>query len=306
MIHKLNIDTEASKKIIIEFIRNYKIEHRRSGAVVGFSGGIDSALVLKFCVEALGNKNVLAVMLPERDSSPVNIKDAIRFAKVLGVKYIVKKLTPILSLAGIYRLYPPSFIFSRRFIERYILKKRESLSKKTGKDLFIANMEGGEDKELCKGIAYYRIKHRIRATILFYYSELNNYLLAGCANKSEWLTGFFVKYGDSIADIMPIIDLYKTQVFKMAEYLGVPDYILNKAPSPDLVPGLDDEDALGITYKKLDLVLEGLEQGYSKEKIMEISGTCDNDIERVLEMINKSEVLRTNPIFLKMNLKRVT
>ena len=301
MNDQLNIDTEASKKIIMEFIRNYAIEHRRSGAVVGFSGGIDSALVLKLCVEALGSKNVLAVMLPERDSSPVNIKDAIRFAKVLGVKYIVKKLTPILSLVGIYRLYPPSFIFSRKFIERYTLKKRESISNRTGKDLFIANIEGGEDKELCKGIAYYRIKHRIRATILFYYSELNNYLLAGCANKSEWLTGFFVKYGDSIADIMPIIDLYKTQVFKMAGYLGIPDYILNKAPSPDLVPGLDDEDALGITYKKLDLVLEGLEQGYSKEKIMDISGTCDNDIERVLEMTNKSEVLRTNPIFLKMN-----
>ena len=301
MNDQLNIDMEASKKIIMEFIRNYAIEHRRKGAVVGFSGGIDSALVLKLCVEALGSKNVLAVMLPERDSSPVNIKDAIRFAKVLGVKYIVKKLTPILSLVGIYRLYPPSFIFSRKFIERYTLKKRESISNRTGKDLFIANIEGGEDKELCKGIAYYRIKHRIRATILFYYSELNNYLLAGCANKSEWLTGFFVKYGDSIADIMPIIDLYKTQVFKMAGYLGIPDYILNKAPSPDLVPGLDDEDALGITYKKLDLVLEGLEQGYSKEKIMDISGTCDNDIERVLEMTNKSEVLRTNPIFLKMN-----
>ena len=301
MNDQLNIDMEASKKIIMEFIRNYAIEHRREGAVVGFSGGIDSALVLKLCVEALGSKNVLAVMLPERDSSPVNIKDAIRFAKVLGVKYIVKKLTPILSLVGIYRLYPPSFIFSRRFIERYTLKKRESISNRTGKDLFIANIEGGEDKELCKGIAYYRIKHRIRATILFYYSELNNYLLAGCANKSEWLTGFFVKYGDSIADIMPIIDLYKTQVFKMAGYLGIPDYILNKAPSPDLVPGLDDEDALGITYKKLDLVLEGLEQGYSKEKIMDTSGTCNNDIERVLEMVNKSEVLRTNPIFLKMN-----
>jgi NAD+ synthase len=291
MIHKLNndyqlnIDIEASKKIIIEFIRNYAIEHKRSGAVVGFSGGIDSALVLKFCVEALGSKNVLAVMLP--------------------VKYIIKKLTPVLSLVGIYRLYPPSFIFSRKFIERYTLKKRESISKRIGKDLFIANIEGGEDKELCKGIAYYRIKHRIRATILFYYSELNNYLLAGCANKSEWLTGFFVKYGDSIADIMPIIDLYKTQVFKMAGYLGVPDYILSKAPSPDLIPGLNDEDALGITYKELDLVLEGLEQGFSKEKIIEISGVSDNDIERVLEMSNKSEVLRTNPIFLKMNLKRV-
>ncbi len=304
MNDQLNIDLEATKKIIIEFIRNNAIELKRNGAVVGFSGGIDSALVLKFCVEALGSKNILAIMLPERDSNPANIKDAIKFAKVLGVKYMIKKLTPILSLIGIYRLYPPSFIFSRKFIERYTLKKRESISRRTGKDLFIANIEGGEDKELCKGIAYYRIKHRIRATILFYYSELNNYLLAGCANKSEWLTGFFVKYGDSIADIMPIIDLYKTQVFEMAEYIGVPDYILGKAPSPDLVPGLNDEDVLGITYEKLDLVLEGLEQGFSKEKITEISGVSDNDVERVLGMINKSEVLRTNPKFLKMNSKR--
>lgn len=305
MDDQLNIDLEASKKLIIEFIRNYAIEYKRSGAVVGLSGGIDSALVLKFCIEALGSKNVLAIMLPERDSNPANVKDAIRFAKLLGVKYIIKKLTPTLSLIGIYRLYPPSFIFSRKFIERYVLKKRELLSKRSGKDLFIANIEGGEDKELSKGIAYYRIKHRIRATILFYFSELNNYLLAGCANKSEWLTGFFVKYGDSIADIMPIIDLYKTQVFKMAEYLGIPDYILNKAPSPDLIPGLEDEDALGITYKKLDLVLEGLEQGNSREKIIKTSGASGDDIERVLEMINKSEVLRKNPIFLKMNLKRV-
>jgi NAD+ synthase len=304
MNNQQNIDLEASKKIIIKFIRNYAIENKRSGAVIGFSGGIDSALVLKFCVEALGSKNVLAVMLPERDSNPANNKDAVKFAKVLGIKYIIKKLTPVLSLIGIYRLYPPSFIFSRKFIEKYTQKKRESISGRTGKDLFIANMEGGEDKELCKGIAYYRIKHRIRATILFYYSELNNYLLAGCANKSEWITGFFVKYGDSIADIMPIIDLYKTQVFKMAEYIGIPDYILKKAPSPDLVPGLDDEDALGISYEKLDLVLEGMEQGYSKEKILEVSGVSVNDIERILEMINKSEVLRKNPMFLKINQKR--
>jgi len=304
MNYQLNIDIDAVKKIVIEFIRNYAIEHRRSGAVVGVSGGVDSALVLKFCVEALGCKNVLAVMLPERDSNPVNNKDALRFAKILGVKYIVRKLTPMLSLAGIYRLYPPSFIFSRKFIERYTLKKRKSISKRLESDLFIANIEGGEDKELSKGIAYYRIKHRIRATILFYYSELNNYLLAGCANKSEWLTGFFVKYGDSIADIMPIIDLYKTQVFKIAENLGIPDYILNKAPSPDLIPGLNDEDALGISYKELDLVLEGLEHGFPKEKIIEISGVSYNDIERILEMVNKSEVLRASPEFLKMKLKR--
>src|SRR4030043_2255126 len=261
----LEFDLEISKKNIIGFIRKYIKDLNKQGAVVGLSGGIDSALVLKLCVEALGYKNVIAVMLPERDSSLKNINDAKKFAKELGVRIIYKKLTRILSLIGVYNLYPPTFFFKKSFIEKYIRQKRKNLSLRLQKDIFLANLEGNSDKELSKALAFYRIKHRLRSTILFYYSELNNYLLVGCANKTEWFTGFFVKYGDSIADIMPIISLYKTKVFEMAEYMGVPDYILKKAPSPDLIPGLDDEELLGITYSKLDMVLEGFEKGFSKE-----------------------------------------
>jgi len=179
-------------------------------------------------------------------------------------------------------------------------KKRKDLSARLKKDIFIANLEGGADRELSKGIAFYRIKHRIRSTILFYYSELNNYLFAGCANKSEWLTGFFVKYGDSIADIMPIISLYKTQVFELSRYLKIPDYILEKAPSPDLLPGLVDEAVLGISYKKLDLILDCFEKGLSTDEIINISGATEEEVKRISLYTEKSGYLRKWPILLEL------
>jgi len=186
----LEIDLEFTLEKIVEFIRRHTIELCRDGAVVGLSGGIDSCLILKLCVQALGKDRVTAVILPERDSSSANIKDAVEFAKELGVKYIYKRLTIILSLIGIYKLYPPTFFVKRSFIEKFISKKRKEISDKVGKDIFIANLEGSSDRELCKGRAFYKVKHRLRSAILFYYSELNNYLLVGCSNKSEWLTGF--------------------------------------------------------------------------------------------------------------------
>jgi NAD+ synthase len=294
----LEFDLEITKKNIIDFIRKYVIDLNKQGAIVGLSGGVDSALVLKLCVEALGSKNVIAVMLPERDSSGQNTIDAKKFASELGVRIIYKKLTNILSLIGVYRLYPPTFLIKRSLIEKYVYRKRKDLSLRLQKDIFLANLEGSSDKELSKGIAFYRIKHRLRSTVLFYYSELNNYLLVGCANKSEWLTGFFVKYGDSIADIMPIISLYKTQVFNLSKYLKLPDYILEKVPSPDLIPGLVDEQALGISYKKLDFILACFEKGYPVDKIIQLSGATEEEIKRVSIYMNKSEYLRTWPIIL--------
>jgi NAD+ synthase len=294
----LELDLEISKKNIIDFIIKYVKVLNKQGAVVGLSGGIDSALVLKLCVEALGADKVIAVMLPERDSDPKNIIDAKKFANELGVRIIYKKITNLLSAVGIYRLYPPTFFIKKSLIEKYVDRKRKDLSFRLQKDIFLANLEGSSDKELSKSIAFYRIKHRFRSAILFYYSELNNYLFVGCANKSEWFTGFFVKYGDSIADIMPIISLYKTQVFSISKYLKLPDYMLEKAPSPDLIPGLNDEEALGISYKKLDLILACLEKEFSTSEIINISGVTEEDIKRVSIYIEKSDYLRKWPITL--------
>lgn len=288
----MKLNTENIK----DFIRGYIATLRKDGAVVGLSGGIDSAVVLKLCSEAIGNENVLAVILPERDSDSKNIKDAVRLAKELKIRYINKKITLILSLIGIYRMYPPSFLFKKSIVEKYITGKRKSISESLGKDLYVSNLTGSSNKELCRGMAYYRIKNRVRSALLFYYAELNNYLLVGCANKSEWMTGFFVKYGDSIADIMPVISFYKTQIFAMADYLKLPECIISKAPSPDLLPGILDEDIMGISYKKLDIILYGLEKKYSFSKIAGISGATYSEMKRVKEIVDKSEYLRKWPI----------
>src|SRR4030043_1645462 len=98
----LEFDLEASKKNIIDFIRKYIKDINKQGAVVGLSGGIDSALVLKLCVKALGSENVIAVMLPERDSSPKHVIDAKKYARDLGVRIIYKKITNMLSAIGVY------------------------------------------------------------------------------------------------------------------------------------------------------------------------------------------------------------
>jgi len=292
----LDIDLKVTSDKIQKFIKNYTVRLNKDGVVIGLSGGLDSSVVLKLCARALGKQNVLAVILPERDSDSKNIKDAVRFAKELGVRYIYKKLTLILWLIGIYWLYPPPFLVRRSFVKRYVGREQEKISKRLGKDIFVANLEGSSDGELSKGLAYYRIKHRLRSAILFYYAELNNYLFVGCSNKSEWLTGYFVKYGDSIADIMPIMSLYKTQVFSLAKYLKLPDYILEKSPSPDLIPGIIDEDVLKIQYSKLDLILLGIERNYPESRIANIAGATRDEINRVREIMQKSEYLRTWPI----------
>ena len=292
-------DIEKTVNDIIDFIRRYAIDLSKNGALVGLSGGLDSCVTLKLCIEALGRDNVMAVILPERDSDPSQMRDAKDFANSLSIKYTVKRISPILWWLGVYRLYPPTFLFSRSMQGKFVKGERNKLSKTIGKDLYLANLEGDNNKELNKGIAFYRIKHRIRSSILFYYSELYNYLLVGTSNKSEWLTGFFVKYGDGVADIMPLLSLYKTQVNDIASYLNIDSHLISKPPSPDLIPGITDSDMLKMSYAKLDLVLAGLEKNITEENISTISGANTEEIERVRSMIAKSEYLRTWPIGFK-------
>ena len=292
----LDINTEKLLADILYFIRNYIIGLKKEGVLVGLSGGIDSCVVLKLCVEAVGKDNVLAVILPEKDSDSKNIKDALKFADSLDVRIIYKKITPFLWLLGVYNLYPPSFIIKKSLQEKFVKKERDKISKRIKEDIFIANLEGHSDKDLNKGIAYYRIKHRIRSSILFYYSELNNYLFVGTVNKTERITGFFVKYGDSIADIMPLNSLYKTQVIKLAKFLKIDESIIKKQPSPDLIPGIKDEDMIGLPYIKLDLILFGIENNYIDNDIIKISKASQTEINRVKKIIEKSEYLRAWPI----------
>ncbi|KLO23368.1 NAD(+) synthase [Marinitoga sp. 1155] len=236
------------KKFIVENLKKYNY----NGVVIGISGGIDSAVVGKLCVEAIGNSNVMGLILPERDSSPETVNDAKMVCEFLGIKYKVINISPILKKIGVYNLEPSTFFIPRKIQEKYV---RKEFKKRNYTD----DLMNKGDKDFLKGLAYYRIKHRIRMVLLYFYAEQINYAVIGTTNKTELKVGFYVKYGDDSVDIEPIMHLYKTQVFDLAKELNIPEKIISKSPSPDLIPGITDEYAMGITYKDLDRILLKIE-----------------------------------------------
>ena len=196
---------------------------------------------------------------------------------------------------GVYRLYPPVFFMPRVIQNRYVLRKHEELKTRFDESPLIRTFFDTRDQEMRKGVAYFRSKHRLRMTILYFHAECLNFLVVGTSNRSEWLTGFFVPYGDGAADIMPLISLFKTQVRTLGKYLGVPEKILEKPPSPDLMPGLTDEEAVGMEYEDLDLILDGLERGMSSEKVSDQTGVFLKDVQYVQNLTIHSQHLRKMP-----------
>jgi len=159
---------------------------------------------------------------------------------------------------------------------------------------FLSKLDGDNN------IAVANLKARVRMTISYYYANSLGYLVAGTGNKSELLTGYFTKYGDGGVDFLPIGDLYKTEVFELARYLGVPEKIIKKKPSSGLWVGQTDEDELGITYNKLDTILKGLEMGYKPDEISKIYNVKEEEVKRVLQLIENSKHKRELPPIVKV------
>ena len=130
--------------------------------------------------------------------------------------------------------------------------------------------------------------------LLYLYAELENRLVVGAGNKSEYKIGYFVKHGcDDATDIMPLLNLYKTQVRELACYLNIPARIIEKPPSPDVMPGLaDDEEVLRISYEKMDLILLALEKGWKLADIVKTLGIEEDEAIYLKNMMQKSEHMR--------------
>ncbi|WP_456370482.1 NAD+ synthase [Geoglobus sp.] len=144
-------------------------------------------------------------------------------------------------------------------------------------------------------LAFANVKPRVRMIINYYYANRLNRLVAGTGNKSELKVGYFTKYGDGGVDFLPIGDLYKTEVFELARHLGVPESIILKKPSARLWKGQTDEDEMGISYQKLDAILKGIEMGMTKAEMVEKLGVSEDDVERVVAMVEKSRHKRELP-----------
>jgi len=233
---------------IYKFIRDNVERAYAEGVVVGLSGGVDSSLTASLCVRALGRNNVLGVLLPTSFTPVQDTQDAEDLAKQLGIRT---------ERVGIDRI-------SQRFFEDL----------KVG----IASPVYNPVYRIPAG----NIRARIRMTILYYYANLNNYLVAGTGDRSEALIGFFTKYGDGGVDFLPIVHLYKTQVRELAEYLGVSQSVAYKPSSPQLYPGHKATDEIPLDYDELDRVLIGIFD--KKLSPLQISGVLNIDPSIILEI----------------------
>jgi NAD+ synthase len=300
MSEELSIEAATLSDGLAAFIRQAVDEHRRDGAIVGLSGGIDSAVVAALAVRALGPERVLGLILPEWDSAPESKRLARRHARQLSIRCRTVGLTKLLLLLGIYRQVPLWVLPTRGLRAGVIRRQYERYSEAfgEGESPFSAVMVGTRGLSgpwLNQAVAYHRVKVRMRTVLLYYHAELHNLLMLGTSNKSELSVGYFVKYGDSAADATPLAGLYKTQVRALAAYLGVPREIIERPPSPDILPGLTDEGALQMDYATLDRVLWRLEQGGEVDEVAAACGIARERVAYVRMLIRRSESLRRSP-----------
>ncbi len=244
----LEINHSMVKRSICNFIKRKTRSHE--GVVLGLSGGLDSSLCTKLCVEALGTEKVRGLVMPSEFTSEADISDAKGVASQLGIMVKEISIQPIL-------------------------------------DSFLAQMpEGLFATKLAKG----NIQARIRMTLLYKEANSMNRLVIGTGNRSELMQGYFTKYGDGGCDLLPIGNLYKTQVRSLAKYVGISDGILAKSPSAGLWPGQRDEDELGLSYDKLDLLLYAhLEKNMPAAKAASAAGVNKATAEKVIDNIRNSQ-----------------
>jgi NAD+ synthase len=291
---------QLTEKLIM-FIYEHEKRLERNGVIFGLSGGLDSAVLAELCVMAVGTEKTMALLMPEKDSKEEHILDARNIVKRLGIKSKEINMTKYLKAIGLYHIFPLDAFVPKRYRARLVDKSYKYYESIRSVPYFSRTLIGSDTgltgSIVNRSIAYYRAKHRMRMLLLYMYGERENRLIAGAANKTEYLIGYFVKHGiDSATDIMPIMGLYKTQVIELAKYLSIPAHIIEKAPSPDIISGLVDETAIGLPYEKLDLILLAIEKGWSDEDMEQVLSEINitkKDITYVRGLMRQSEHMRT-------------
>jgi len=293
MIAELAIDSEVETERIVSFVADFVARRGAKGVCLGLSGGIDSAVVAAICVRAIIPDKVHALFLPERDSSPETAEDARNLAEKLGISCETRDLTRALEELGCYRS-GASALVRMRGLARGAARILPGAARKG----YLASLRGGAGREFQEFVAFYRMKHRLRLVSFYREAERRDLIVACCANRTEFETGFFVRYGDDSGDIAPIRHLYKMQVFQAGEYLGLPGRILAKKPSPDLFAGIKDEEIIGLPYAALDGILCLLARGFSDNEIAARVEVDEDSIFYVKEICALSRKYREPPVSL--------
>jgi NAD+ synthase len=281
---------------------------------VGTSGGVDSSVVAALCVRAFGVDKTLGIIMPDRDNSPESKELAIMLAERLGYEYIVSDVTGPLEAAGCYRLRDDGFrmVFPQwkdGWKAKIVLPS--NLLESDRINVYRLAVESPEGEKMEKRLllrAYLQIvaasnmKQRIRMLTLYYHAESRNYAVIGTANKNEHDQGFFVKYGDGGVDMKPIVGFYKTQIFQLAEYLGIPDEIRARTPSAETYPSdvSQEEFFFGLNFEIMDQLWFAKENGFPAAQVAETMGLTVEQVERVWHDLDQkkrtTEFLRRPPL----------
>jgi len=298
IIQGLNVDPPELCRNIEEKIRTTMKSLNRDGAVIGLSGGLDSATAAKLTVRSLGAEKVHLINLPERDSKKIHRNHAKQFAKHLGIQLKVTRINSILRSTGTYKLLPLRFIPGRKLRTKLVKFGRKEFGPKNGESILIKRLKPNANSWLAKANAYIMAKHRIRMVILYQYAEVRNFMVVGAANRTEWLTGTFSKWGvDHCADIMPLVHLYRTQLEQIAEYIQIPGYIRNKAADPDIIPTINNKGDLLNGFNLADQILYGMENNIDKSTLCQEYG--EKNVEQLFTLWEYSKHMRESPYHLE-------
>jgi NAD+ synthase len=296
----LDIDAEAATAEIVSALRSHVGSMRRRGAVVGVSGGIDSSVTVALAARAFGPDRTLALLMPEVDSADDTLDLSRSVTDAVGARTVVENIAPLLAAAGCYERRDAAV---REVIPEYGegWKFKIVLPSVLGTDAFrlfsvVAQSPTGETVEArlpptqyLTIVAATNFKQRVRKMLEYFHADRLNYAVIGTPNRLEYDQGFFVKLGDGAADVKPIAHLYKTQVYALAEYLGIPEGVRSRPPTTDTysLPQGQDEFYFSLPHREMDLCLYAHNHDLPPEAVAGAVGLSPEDVRRVYDDIQQ-------------------
>lgn len=287
-------DPEAAVAEIADGLKRVTRDFRRKGGVLGLSGGIDSTVVAALAARAFGPANVLGVLMPETDSSDDTLQLSRLAAGSAGIETVLEDITPILEGSRAYQRRDEAF---KRVIPGYgpgwkAKLVLPSVIESESYRIFSVVAEAPDGTivrerlpldEYLQVVAATNFKQRTRKMMEYYHADRLNYLVLGTPNMLEYDQGFFVKNGDGSADVKPIAHLYKSQVYQLAEVLGVPAEIRSRPPTTDTysMPQSQEEFYFSLPYDRMDLCLYAVNNGVPAAQVASVLGLTVDQVARV-------------------------
>jgi NAD+ synthase len=295
----IDCDREAAR-IALSLREALAKDLRRRGLVLGISGGIDSSVTAALCVQAVGKDKVVGLQMPERQSGDETMALSSLVADHLGIRKIHWDITPLLEAVGFYARYDEAVSsavpeYGAGWKSKIVLPGLDEDRPYALFSVVAVSPKGTETrKRLDLGpylaiVAATNFKQRIRKMLEYYHADLYNYAVAGTPNRLEYDQGFFVKLGDGAADVKPIAHLYKTQVYRLARHMGLPEAVVQRPPTTDTysLPQGQDEFFFTVPYDVMDLCLYGKNNSIDAETVGQHTGLTPQQVRAIFRDIDR-------------------